>query len=803
MVAPLAERGIYPETPMPPLRIHGDIRERLPQIEGREIRPIQHLVIACGGGEMDGRALDASQKMGIPMTTLFYTRETQNTLGVRKAREMAENGKNVKLYYLGEGQPRTTFGNENRTVEAIKEVEADTYYCGYGPMAENSHFVGRLEQEGIRFVGPQSTAMEQLGDKAKLKQLAQSDALKALNIPIIPASTAIHTPEEAVEWGEKLGYPLLVKMTAEGGGRGIEEIDTPEALALYIGAMLNAQKNATSLQGHNGIGEIILEKLIPNAKHVEIQIVGDGEDAKALGARECSAQIDRAKVAEISPPLLTTISKEKLEEIKRYSVELTKAAKYKGLVTVEWLVDENGNPFLLEANTRIQVEHVLNEILNSMDYVQLQLALEEGYGLPEEIQELANLVVMQVRLSAITPYEKFAARSGPIDAVFPRENKHLRIDAACGSAQDGQPSFAVPEGYNPLQAKIITVARTLEEAIAIVTKALDDTQMSPGSVETNKVFLRWLINTLAYKKGEITTTSAWPAWDEEIKRLRKVSKTLARHSRSAKHRYAGEDEFWPYTKIAKPEAKESMLDGTDVLVFRHGEDEQPQLRRNMTYNEFGEYINHPNSRLSQKGREQIAASLDRLTPEELTQIDRIFTSNIRRSRESAKAMQEYIRVHTGNIVTIEESSYLAEVTITADILPEKEYYQLLRDHDGDPQEAAREVYRRWEEGNSLLEESHKTTSDLIDNFLNLLNRRMQGMPSDGKAIVVTHGLISRALQYKMMGGQVENGRFNHELLAEIESLNNGEFLGLKREIKEEADGHQLLIPNTSFALSEQ
>lgn len=766
MIAPLAERGIYPETPMPPLRIHGDIRERLPRIEGREIRPIQHFGILAGGGEMDVRGLRAALEMKIPEISLFFTAETENQLGVKIAREMAEEGANVKLVYLGEGQPRTTFGNEELVIEKIKEFGVDTVWPAYGPMAENTHFVGRLEEEGIRFVGSRSEAMQRLGDKAELKTLAQE-----LDITTIPGSPALNTIDEARDWGKRLGYPLMIKMSGEGGGRGTEEIYSEADLASAFDARLKAIENSTAQQGHNGVGEIFLEKLIPNAKHVEIQVVGDGYgEALTLGERECTEQLFKQKLVEISPPRPNTITPENLAKIRSDAEKLIRATNYKGLATVEFIVDENGNAYLMEVNTRIQVEHPLNEIRTGYDFVQLQLALEEGFGLPLVIEE-ADVVVMQTREYATDAINGFSNQIGPIGIALPRETAHRRFDTAYGMGVPTSP-FIVPSGYDKLVAKRITVGKTFEEARQEQLAALRETERAPWSVQTNEPLLRWLLGTEAFRDGTTSTTFIESDWPKEVQKMKRLTELLNRESAA---RLEGQ-------RVRRYKDFSILKDGeptgnVGVFVFHHGEDDAPQLRENMSWDEFCDYIYHQDSPLSIKGRRQMRESLDRIDPEELAKITIIHTSNIRRARESAAEMQSYIREKTGRSVRIVETSELAEVALTAqDLMEIDEYEELLRNYRGDPTIAAMIVYHRWGEGHPALKEPHTTTVNLVSEFLSKVNNATQ---PDEKAIVVTHGLVLRVMQYLLEGGTLNaDGKLVQSLLEQIPHLDNGAVLPL-------------------------
>lgn len=772
MTSPVLERErrrdfIGPEIPLPTLRITGDIRERLPHIEGREIRPIQHFGILAGGGEMDVRGLHAALEMHIPNISLFFTAETENQLGVKMAREMAEQGANVQLVYLGEGQPRTTFGNEEHVIEKIREVGVDTVWPAYGPLAENTHFVGRLEEEGIRFVGPRSEAMQRLGDKAELKTLAQE-----LGITTIPGSPALHTIDEARAWGNMLGYPLMIKMSGEGGGRGTEEIYSEADLASSFEARLKAKENSAALQGHNGIGEIFLEKLILNAKHVEIQVAGDGYgEALTLGERECTEQLFKQKLVEISPPRPGTITPENLAKIRSDAEKLIRATNYKGLATVEFIVDENGNAYLMEVNTRIQVEHPLNEIRTGYDFVQLQLALEEEFGLPLVIEE-ADVVVIQTREYATNAINWFSEQTGPIGITLPRETANRRFDTAYGMGVPTSP-FIVPSGYDKLVAKRITVGRTFEEARQQQLAALRETERAPWSVQTNEPLLRWLLGTEAFRNGATSTTFIEPAWKDELQKMER----LRQHFDSQSNARLEGQRVRRFKDFSIHREGESTTEKPNVFVFRHGEDNTPQLKENMTYEEFCNYIYYQDSSLTINGRRQMRESLDAINPEDLAQITTIYTSNIRRARESAIEMQAYIRERTGRIVRIVETSEIAEVAVTAqDLLPKNEYEELLRTYNGDPTIAAVTVYQRWEEGHPALKESHKATTGLVSEFLDGLNNALQ--PNEN-AIVVTHGLVLRVMQYLLEGGALNaDEKLVQSLLEKIPHPDNGAFLPL-------------------------
>ena len=388
---------------------------------------------------------------------------------------------------IGPGPVGQSYLDAERVLRAALAMGAEAVHPGYGFLSENAAFARQVQEAGLTFIGPSPEAIDLMGDKARAKR-----AMIAAGVPCIPGYEDEDQGEERfVTAAEVAGYPVMIKVAAGGGGRGIRIVREASALK---DALRDAQSEAESAFGS---GELILEKAVENARHVEIQVFGDAlGNIIHLGERDCSLQRRHQKVVEEAPS--PAVDAHLREAMGAAAVEAARAVAYQGAGTVEFLLADDGAFYFLEMNTRLQVEHPVTEEVTGLDLVALQLKVAQGEPLglkQEDIKLLGHSI--EVRLYAEDPSEGFLPSTGPI--LQWSRPPGIRVDDGIESGGD------VSAFYDPMVAKLIATARTRADAIRKLAAALDHTALL--GVKTNRTYLKDLLLSETFQGGEARTTT--------------------------------------------------------------------------------------------------------------------------------------------------------------------------------------------------------------------------------------------------------------------------------------------------------
>jgi acetyl-CoA carboxylase biotin carboxylase subunit len=365
---------------------------------------------------------------------------------------------------------------------------ADGVHPGYGYFSERASFAGALETLGVKFIGPPVSAIEAMGDKARAKQAAIESGC-----PVVPGSEgAVANEAEAHAVAETIGYPILLKAVAGGGGRGIRRVDSPDELQ---SAWRTAQAEA---QASFGSGEIMVEKCVLNPRHVEIQILGDSYGHIIhLGERECSIQnLRHQKIIEEAP--CAVLPADVREKMGAAAVKVSKAVGYQNAGTIEFLLDRNNEFYFLEMNTRLQVEHPVTEEITGIDLAQQMIRIASGEPLMLEQSDVKmKRHAIEARITAQDPDKEFAPSTGCITSWLAPGGRGVRMETHCYAG------FPVSPFYDPLLAKLIVVGEDRADACSRLQSALHEFHV--GGVATNIPFLRRLASSPEYLAGDVDT----------------------------------------------------------------------------------------------------------------------------------------------------------------------------------------------------------------------------------------------------------------------------------------------------------
>jgi acetyl-CoA carboxylase biotin carboxylase subunit len=400
-------------------------------------------------------------------------------------------------YEVGPAAPQESYLNVNRVLAAAKASGALYVHPGYGFLSERPHFVEACEAAGLIFVGPSAESMRLMGDKIQARA-----TVDRLQVPRVPGSPgAVPNEKEAMKVAREIGYPILLKAAAGGGGKGMRRVDSEADLASAFGG---ASREAL---GAFGDGSLYVEKFIVEPHHVEVQVFGDGQGgAIHLGERECSIQRRHQKVWEESPaPILNQFPKTR-EAMYEAAVRVAKHVKYAGAGTFEFIVDGQGHFYFLEMNTRLQVEHPVTEWVTGVDLVAWQLMLAAGeFKLPAIPERRGSAI--EVRVYAEDP-RTFLPAPGPLGLIQLPTGAFIRSDSAFTGPGE------VSVHYDPMIAKVSVWASTRVEAIARLRAALDEARVEPpkrsdgtfvGSLRSNLPFLKRLVRNEVVQSGNTTT----------------------------------------------------------------------------------------------------------------------------------------------------------------------------------------------------------------------------------------------------------------------------------------------------------
>jgi acetyl-CoA carboxylase, biotin carboxylase subunit len=432
-------------------------------------------LLVANRGEIAVRVIRACKELGIP-TVIAHSEADRDSLGVMLADESI---------CIGPPPSDRSYLNIANVVSAAQIAHADAIHPGYGFLAENAYLAEVCDEVGITFVGPRPSSIQAFSDKVSARNL-----MRSARVPVIPGTDeAILSVDAALAAARDLGFPLMVKAVAGGGGRGMRVArDADELSRLFPIAQLEAQS-------HFGNGGLYLERLIERGRHVEIQVAADKRGKVVhLGERECSVQRRHQKMIEESPsPLLT--DKRRAEMGRNACAGLAKVG-YENVGTVEFLVDVKGNYFFLEMNTRLQVEHPVTEMVTTVDLVKLQIALAAGEPLPFRQQDISwRGHAIECRVTAEDPARGFAPDAGHISAAHFPGGPWIRVDTHVF------PGYTTPPYYDSLLAKVVVWGRDRPEAIARMRRAIEETQID--GVRTNLDYLALVLSHPRFEAGDI------------------------------------------------------------------------------------------------------------------------------------------------------------------------------------------------------------------------------------------------------------------------------------------------------------
>ena len=399
---------------------------------------ISRLFIA-NRGEIAVRIIRAAQGLGIT-TIQGYSAGDADMMAVKLADESI---------CLGPAQSKNSYLNILKVMDAMNSTNADAVHPGYGFLSENSEFARQVEAAGIIFVGPDSATIKRMGDKAEARIVAE-----AAGVPVVPGSKGrIDTVDEAVKVAAEIGYPLMIKAAAGGGGRGIRVADTEQQLYKLAP---QAQSEAEAAFGDGGL---YLERAVRSPRHIEVQIIGDGVNVIHCFERECSLQRRRQKVWEEAGAMC--LDETTRQELCSSAVALAHSVQYRGAGTLEYLYDEATNEFFfIEMNTRIQVEHPVSEMITGIDLVQEMIRVCGGEKLSvpqDQIQRSGHAI--EVRINAEDPYMQFMPSPGTLESMTIPQGEGIRFDHFLYQG------YQIPPFYDSLLGKVIVHAPTRAEAI--------------------------------------------------------------------------------------------------------------------------------------------------------------------------------------------------------------------------------------------------------------------------------------------------------------------------------------------------
>jgi acetyl-CoA carboxylase biotin carboxylase subunit len=433
-------------------------------------------VLIANRGEIALRVIRACKELGI-RTVAIHSEVDAASLHVRTADEKV---------CVGPADAALSYRNIPNVLSAAEITGADAIHPGYGFLSENAHFAEVCESIGIKFIGPTSDNIAMMGDKAKAREIVAKRGL-----PVTPGSLGeLRSEEDAVQAAQKIGFPVIIKATAGGGGRGMRVVNKAEDVGRAFQA---AQAEAKSTFGNDGV---YLERYFIEPRHIEVQILADHRgNVIHLGERDCSIQRRHQKLIEETPS--PAVDEKLRREIGRVAVEAVKAVHYRNVGTVEFLLDKDRNFFFMEVNTRIQVEHPITEMVTGIDLVKEQLRLAAGQPLTLRQQDvILNGHSMECRINAEDP-EKFTPSPGQITRYNTPGGLGVRVDSAMESG-----AMVVPQ-YDSMIAKLITHGRDRQESLARMRRALDEFVIE--GIKTTIPLHRRIFDHPDFQKGHIST----------------------------------------------------------------------------------------------------------------------------------------------------------------------------------------------------------------------------------------------------------------------------------------------------------
>ncbi len=435
-------------------------------------------VLIANRGEIAVRIIRACHDMGL-QTVAIYSQADSEALHVLHADE---------AICVGEAPSQKSYLKISNILSACEITGADAVHPGYGFLSENANFASICESCGVNFIGPSPTSISLLGDKAKAKATA-----KSVKCPVIPGSEGIiEDIQEGLKEAKRIGFPVFIKASAGGGGKGIRiAYNADEFVRQFSAARAEAEVSFNN-------PDVYLEKMIVNPRHIEVQVIGDKHGNYAyLGERDCTIQRRRQKLIEEAPsPILSPSLRKKVGEA---AVAIVRAAGYYSVGTVEFLLDQEMNFYFMEVNTRIQVEHTITEELTGVDLAreQIRIAMGEKLSFKQKDVEYKGHII-QFRINAENPSAQFAPSPGKLEYYIPPGGPHVRVDSACYSG------YKIPPNYDSMIAKLIVKGKDRTEAIAVAKRALKEFHI--GGVFSTIPFHQYMLQDKRFLANDYVIT---------------------------------------------------------------------------------------------------------------------------------------------------------------------------------------------------------------------------------------------------------------------------------------------------------
>src|SRR5579864_5640063 len=434
-------------------------------------------ILIANRGEIAVRVIRACRELGITSVAVFSDVD-RASLHVRKADE---------AYHIGAPAAAESYLNFAKILDIAKRSGADAIHPGYGFLSENAKFAQACRDAGVKFIGPSPASMAMMGSKTRARQ-----EMEKAGVPFVPGtSRGLESAEQAKQVATKIGYPVMLKAAAGGGGKGMRLVRAPEELNPALEA---AQSEAERAFGDR---EVYIEKAIINPRHIEMQVLADEHGTTVyLGERECSIQRRHQKVLEESPsPIVDPAMRKRMGDV---AVRVAQAAGYTNAGTIEFLVDAQKNFYFLEMNTRLQVEHPVTELTTGLDLVHLQIRIAAGEKLPfqqEDVRLRGHAI--ECRIYAEDPDNNFFPSPGKISLLLLPSGPGIRRDSGMYEG------WTVPIDYDPLLAKLIGYGTDREQAAARLVRALNEYFV--GGIKTNLSLFRRILNDAEFRAGKLDT----------------------------------------------------------------------------------------------------------------------------------------------------------------------------------------------------------------------------------------------------------------------------------------------------------
>lgn len=434
-------------------------------------------VLVANRGEIAVRVIRALRGMGIPSVAV-YSKEDQDSLHGRLAEERV---------CIGEGSSRNSYLNMDTLITVAKNTGCDAIHPGYGFLSENAQFAEKCRENDICFIGPSPEVIDGMGNKSQARA-----KMREAGVPVVPGSlNALYDVKEALEEAKAMGFPVMIKASSGGGGKGMRECFSEGD---FENEFLTAQRESANAFSDDAM---YLEKLILEPRHVEVQIMGDSfGNVIALGERDCSIQRNHQKLVEESPsPIVTAESRKAMMEA---AINAAKAVSYVGAGTIEFIVDQEGKFYFMEMNTRIQVEHGVTELVTDTDLVIEQIRVCAGEPLSMKQEEvLIRGHAIECRINAEIPEKNFMPSPGTITALHLPGGNGVRVDTAIYTG------YKIPMEYDSMIAKVLVHGKDRQEAIRKMKGALEE--MLVLGVETNLDFQYKIMQSESFVEGKVDT----------------------------------------------------------------------------------------------------------------------------------------------------------------------------------------------------------------------------------------------------------------------------------------------------------